>query len=537
MMLLHMRGEGVSLCDALPPGAWDGLLASLGDARSSFGAQVLLTVGAETKKVQFLLQRLDADGRKLFIVYPHDPLHGEAVRWRNLVENVSEVIWEVDKDLKFTYVSPRVRDLRGQDPEWFIGRHMTDIIPPQSAAPAMEGAAARAKGMVTGRNVLIFRAEERMMDGTLRWREISAIPVMRDGKLAGYCGTTRDVTRQKETENELIEAKARLEATLRSLPDMHFEVDADWKIIWYHQSAKSELYAPPEDFLGRTPDEVLPAEAAIPLRAAARQAEKDGMGECRYSLPMPDGVRHFETTVAIKPGERPTYIFSVRDITEGVRLLEELRAANQRISLLTHITRHDLINSMTVAEGNIRLAQESLDSPNLADRLERVARSLREMRGLIMFTKEYQDEGRGEISWHDVSKMIRHEGQVLEAAGISLAVQDGLELKVDPMFRKVVRNLLENVARHARMATWCRVTFSEAAGALELVVEDNGQGIPEKYRARLFQRGQGSNTGLGLYLTREILGIDGMTIEETSRPGQGARFVVRVPAGRYRIKG
>jgi PAS domain S-box-containing protein len=527
---------GCYLRDALAPGDWEALLKRLDGVRSSAGEEREVTIAGEKKAMQFALQRMDADDG-LLIVYPREAPGTEVVRWRSLVENVSEVIWEVDKDLKFTYISPRVRSLRNIDPEWFIGRSMTEILPPRAAAPALEGAARRARGAGGSPGVLTFQAEQIDSDGKPMWREICAIPVVKDGQTIGYCGTTRDITKQKAIENELIEAKARLETTLRSLPDMHIEVDSDWKIVWYHESAKTALYAPPEAFMGRSPDEVLPREVAIAVRGAAKQAEADGLGACRYSLPMAGGTRNFEATVAIKSGEKPTYVFSIRDITESTQLLDALRAANQRISLLTHITRHDLINSMTVAEGNVRLAQESLDSPRLAERLEKVARSLREMRGLIMFSKEYQDESRGEVSWHDVSKMIRHEGQVLEAASVSLAVQDGLELKVDPMFRKVVRNLLENVARHALKATWCRVTYKESDGALEMVFEDDGQGIPEKYRARLFQRGQGSNTGLGLYLTREILSIDGMTIDETSAPGEGARFVLRVPEGRYRIKG
>jgi signal transduction histidine kinase len=50
----------------------------------------------------------------------------------------------------------------------------------------------------------------------------------------------------------------------------------------------------------------------------------------------------------------------------------------------------------------------------------------------------------------------------------------------------------------------------------------------------LFTKGFGKHTGLGLYLSREILSITGITITENGEPGKGARFEMTVPDGSYR---
>jgi signal transduction histidine kinase len=73
-----------------------------------------------------------------------------------------------------------------------------------------------------------------------------------------------------------------------------------------------------------------------------------------------------------------------------------------------------------------------------------------------------------------------------------------------------------------------------ADDGLILVVEDDGAGIPWPDKERVFERGFGRNTGLGLFLAREILGSMGMAIAETGVPGHGARFEIRVPASRVR---
>ncbi|MDD5187915.1 MAG: ATP-binding protein [Methanoregula sp.] len=62
-----------------------------------------------------------------------------------------------------------------------------------------------------------------------------------------------------------------------------------------------------------------------------------------------------------------------------------------------------------------------------------------------------------------------------------------------------------------------------------ITVEDNGAGVSPDMKGRIFPRGVGKNTGLELFLTREILTLTNITVDETGEPGHGARFELRVP--------
>jgi signal transduction histidine kinase len=68
-----------------------------------------------------------------------------------------------------------------------------------------------------------------------------------------------------------------------------------------------------------------------------------------------------------------------------------------------------------------------------------------------------------------------------------------------------------------------------------IVCEDDGDGIPVQDKEKIFERGYGKNTGLGLALSQEILDITGIIIRETGEPGKGARFEMTVPKGAYRV--
>lgn len=101
---------------------------------------------------------------------------------------------------------------------------------------------------------------------------------------------------------------------------------------------------------------------------------------------------------------------------------------------------------------------------------------------------------------------------------------------------RVVRNLAENAARHARTTVW--LSCVAEGPTVQLVVSDDGPGIPAAQRGRVFERfvrleadrGRGSGgSGLGLAIVAEIVAAHGGTIEACSAQGGGARMVVRLP--------
>ena len=109
-----------------------------------------------------------------------------------------------------------------------------------------------------------------------------------------------------------------------------------------------------------------------------------------------------------------------------------------------------------------------------------------------------------------------------------------MSVLADPLLERVFAALIENAVRHGGGAT--RIVLKAVPGGedLVLVIEDDGVGIPWPDKERIFERGFGRNTGLGLFLAREILESMEMTIVEKGVPGHGAQFEIRIPAGRVR---
>jgi signal transduction histidine kinase len=187
--------------------------------------------------------------------------------------------------------------------------------------------------------------------------------------------------------------------------------------------------------------------------------------------------------------------------------------------------------------GNLTLSQGSLDDPEKTRDFIRKELAITETIGRqILFTRDYESLGTRDPSWQNIGGLVREAAATINTGEVRVetAAAD-FEMYADPLLGKVFYNLIDNALRYGGSAmTTIRVSAVPSGTGLIVVFEDNGAGIPAEEKSRIFERGYGKNTGLGLFLAREILDLTGCTITETGNAGQGARFEIRVPAGDFR---
>ena len=178
----------------------------------------------------------------------------------------------------------------------------------------------------------------------------------------------------------------------------------------------------------------------------------------------------------------------------------------------------------------------SISDGKVSGYLNKEKEAVRAIEEQIAFTRIYQDLGVHGPRWQGVGASIGKAATQIELQPVAIkCAVDGLELYADPLLERVFYNLADNAIRYGKTLTEIRVRYEETDGSLVLFWEDNGVGIPANEKNAIFNRGFGKNTGLGLFLVREILSITGMTITETGVPGAGTRFEIAVPAGAYRF--
>jgi PAS domain S-box-containing protein len=235
-------------------------------------------------------------------------------------------------------------------------------------------------------------------------------------------------------------------------------------------------------------------------------------------------------------GRLIAFEYAVHDINAWKEAEAALLLANRKLSLMNSIVRHDTLNQVTVVLGHIGLLQEMPLDPAVATTLDKQRTAIRMIQSQIEFTRDYQDLGVRSPQWFGIEAQVMVAAKTRRPAGIGITVDaKGLAVYADPLLSTVFTNLLDNTLRHGGTVTAIRVTAEPDGGGARIVWEDNGVGIPREEKERIFERGYGRHTGLGLFLAREVLSITGISIRETGEPGQGARFEILVPEGGARF--
>jgi len=217
---------------------------------------------------------------------------------------------------------------------------------------------------------------------------------------------------------------------------------------------------------------------------------------------------------------------------------DALSRANKKLTILSSITRHDIKNQLTALAAYLELLKDELGPNPAASEYLKKEMSIAETIGFqIDFTKAYEDMGTMAPVWQNVNESVRRAAASLPMRAVRVEVdRSDLAIYADPLFEKVFYNLIDNTLRYGGdTMTKISISCHESEKGLVLICEDDGAGITREDKEHLFERGFGRHTGLGLFLSREILSITGITIMENGAPGTGARFEMNVPKGEYRF--
>lgn len=239
--------------------------------------------------------------------------------------------------------------------------------------------------------------------------------------------------------------------------------------------------------------------------------------------------RVYEVT-AIRPENEQYVNLYASDITELRRAERAIRDANEKIGLLTSITRHDVANQVMILKGFTELALMNDPEPVIADALRKIDTAGSMITRQIEFTRAYQELGHQAPGWFSVMELVRSHAP----GNLRVSCTCDREIYGDPMLENVFFNLFDNTTKHGERATGISVHCREDSDGLVVIIEDDGVGVSHEDKTRIFEKGFGRNTGFGLFLAQEILSITGIAIRETGDPGSGARFELYVPKGNYR---
>jgi PAS domain S-box-containing protein len=245
-----------------------------------------------------------------------------------------------------------------------------------------------------------------------------------------------------------------------------------------------------------------------------------------------------EVTVAFvrdEKGQRIGFVDIIRNLSNRKKNEEELKKANRKMELMNEklrvlggLGRHDILNKLLIINSNIFLAKKN--GANMRA-LEAIENASNQIRSILQFSKEFELLGAEELKYIDVSWAVKEAVTLAsDLKGIRILNEcSGLTVLADSLLTELFHNLIDNTLKYGEKTTQIRVGCEEMDGQLNLVFEDDGVGISSEMKPKLFTRGFGKGTGLGLFLINRTVEFYGWQVQEAGVEGKGALFVFTIP--------
>jgi len=459
-------------------------------------------------------------------------------RFDQLAEQSGTIAWEVDASGLYIYVSHVSEAVWGYRPDELVGRmHFYDLHPESGREEFRTVAFA-----FFGRKESFWNLENvvQAKDGHQVNVSTNGIPILNpDGTLRGYRGSDTDITERKKIEDALVESEGKYRALTENTRDILFSIDMA-NIFTYVSPQINKYGFLAEEIIGKSLRDVIHPEDIVRVEDdLSRDLEKGARFHSTFRILDKWGNIHWfdeEGTLRLDQYGMPIGIYGVlRDDSERKRAEDAIELANKKLNLMNNITRHDILNTITGLLGCVDMASATSSPEEKTQLLDDIRDLTRIIQRQIAFTREYQEVGVHLPLWQNVHGVIGKVLQNFEKTGIHFEIDPGnMEIYADPLLEKVFYNLVDNATRYGETITTIRISTQTSGNHALLIFEDDGAGIPVDQKTRVFERGVGRNTGMGLFLTREILAITGISIRENGVPGKGARFELLVPWGTFR---
>jgi PAS domain S-box-containing protein len=308
---------------------------------------------------------------------------------------------------------------------------------------------------------------------------------------------------------------------------------SDGKYLYWNKMSENLFGIPASRALGKTDAELFSHEMVEIIRE-----ENSGIfshpGEVRNKI---ISSRNFGGTIihmiivpVFDSHGTPQYVLGIsEDVSQ--------QSINLKMDLLFSITRHDILDNLSVIMNHLERAQLKNTHEEMQQFFDKTVGSIESIRNQIAYMRALQELGFISPKWQRVERAFSDAVRLLPEHTASIRSEiGGLEIYADPLLPRVFYNLLENSFRNSTRRNQEIALFTRRdKDELIVVYTDNGYWIPLDQKEKIFEGGDEAGTVRGLFLIRELLAFTGITILESGTRDDGVRFEIRIPPGKYRF--
>lgn len=427
-------------------------------------------------------------------------LRESELRYRLMADNSTDIITRQTPEGIYLYVSPACRTLLGYQPDELVGRSTYELFHPEDVAAIQQSYATILKQPDT----YTFSYRIRCKDGSYVWFETTSRTVHSpdSGEAQEIIAVSRDITKRKQVEAALQDAKDQLCVVLDAVPGLVFWINSDLQYIGVNQHLTSTFNQPPEVFLA----EEIDFSGSHPKFAQfIREFFASSASQTAEELTVEvNGISKNYLIVAQKYNLDRAAVSVWIDITDRHQAQEQLKASLQEKEVLLKEVHHRVKNNLQIICSLLKLQSSSIKDESARSLFNDSYNRVRSM--ALIHENLYQSSDLAKIDLanyiNNLVANLSHSYSV-SLSGINFQVEvEEIWLDVDTAIPcgLIINELVSNSIKYAfenPALGKINISFSKLNNDFCLIVRDNGVGLPPELDIK-------KSTSLGLKLVYNL---------------------------------
>jgi PAS domain S-box-containing protein len=469
---------------------------------------------------------------------------------RLFAENTNDVIWTLDNQLNFIYISPSVEKALGYSPDKIVGTPLFNLLTKRSRTlvqKAVDNYREKPELNNSGLRPRNIELELIHNDGSIVWAEAQANAIVDNYQNIEFItGVSRDITQWKKDEIQLRQAAdimENIQSGIHLYQLENLDDDRTLRLIAANPAAEKITGVPTEQIIGKTLDENFPnlRDLGIPQNYAR---------VVRTGVPLTIDTIDYEDSkiaalnVSLKAFPLPNNCVGVsfESLSELKKTQNELQIRNSELNNFVYKVSHDLRAPLASIKGLIHLAKYEKGPDEFLTRIDDSIRKLDDfIQNVLSHSRNLNTTPI--VDDIDFSTLIDQCFSELNYLPGVTRLQKKVIVKGCHFYNdsirifEIFRNMISNAIKYQdpeKKKSLLSITIDVTPDAANLVIEDNGVGIDEEHLPKIYtmfyrasEKSDGS--GIGLYIVHQALQKINGTIKVTSELNQGTTFSISIP--------
>ena len=467
--------------------------------------------------------------------------------YRSLVENAAVVLWTAPHDsFQYSYISPEAEKIFGYPQEECLKAGFLEKV-----IPFEEWDWVKEYTRLAVQENHTYQIEYHIVTakGKLKTLRDNVRLVYKDGKPHQKVGATVDISVYSQTMDELQASNRKFFSAFFSfpIPAAIFRI-SDGRCIDVNNNFLRVSGIDRNDIVGKSPFEL-----NVWINAADRDQVlsriKNNMRLDKYPVVIKDAFSRVRNVLVsaerFDSNGEPSMLLMFHDVTDQIKTEQRLQQINRELETFMYKSSHNLKGPVASIKGLLYLTSKQINDPQSQQYLDLMVQSAD---GLETTLKELMDiarlkQGVLKIEVVDLKLLLNEVKNKLkfmpewQNVSLQIHVQQTYPFYSDPsLLYSILQNLVENAVKYKeeKRETFIEVKAVIRKKAIEIVVKDNGIGIPEEQHERVFEmfyraHSKANGSGLGLYIVRNSVEKLGGKISLQSTPGVGSSFQIALP--------